>query len=223
MKLFFFFTETGSLTPQLTTFNPKENCTLLLMGWPLKMHHLPLNWVHRKSKIHTLTCGQGFGRRGERSHQVQKWRFSCSCVESDPTTEPQKQVEMDCRERKERWRKEGEKCFREDASAWKSATQWEYRTSVSTGVVCSLCEEEGTAGRQIYSSFSLWTHPVFTQHLARIWRLAGEVEQPAPISRLDNIDFQHKELKQKQVLEILTYVLLTTSSFCPFFNPSFSL
>lgn len=117
MKLF--FTETGSLTPQLTTFNPKENCTLLLMGWPLKMHHLPLNWVYRKSKIHTLTCGQGFGRRGERSHQVQKWRFSCSCVESDQTTEPQKQVEMDCRERKERWRKEGEKCFREDASAWK--------------------------------------------------------------------------------------------------------
>lgn len=38
-------------------------------------------------------------------------------VESDPTTEPQKQVEMDCRERKERWRKEGEKRFSEDASA----------------------------------------------------------------------------------------------------------
>lgn len=171
----FFFTTAGNLTPQLTTFNPNKNYTLLLMGRPQERMVLPLSLVYRKPKDTHLNLRAWFGRRGERSHQGQRWCSSCSCVESHRTTEPRSREKRTAeKERRSGSREENKKCFSEDTPAWKATTQCEYRTSVSTGGCVCSASRKAQQETEIHNSPSLWTHPVFTQHLACVRQLAGE-------------------------------------------------
>lgn len=149
-----------------------------------------------------------------------------------PNHQAQRQEGMDCRERKtERWREKNNKGERrrdvlvknEGTSVWKTATLWEYHTSVSTGLRL-FCEQKNIA-RDRHTVALAFRH---TLCLLNIWPVHGsylrEVDQPAAaLSGPQNIDRQQKEkggFKDSNILQE-PYVLLSTHPFILQFNPAF--